>query len=62
MNDISVLETGFPLDDLRVEELEPRLEFTYPPCPAGDCCDPLMLIWGDETRTGTVPGGCPGAA
>ncbi|MFG1708642.1 hypothetical protein ACFLIM_36125 [Nonomuraea sp. M3C6] len=32
MANTSVVEDGFPLDDLRVEELEPRLEFT-----AGGC-------------------------
>jgi hypothetical protein len=63
MDSISVLETGFLLDDLRVEELEPRLEFAYPVCPAGGCCEEtLPTIWGDANGTGTTPAGCPGAA
>jgi hypothetical protein len=36
MKSTTVPETGIPLDDLRVEELEPRLEFVL--CPF-DCCN-----------------------
>lgn len=62
MENVSVLEAGFPLDDLRVEELEPRLEFAYPACPVGGCCEETgWIIWGDETGSGAVPPGCPGA-
>jgi hypothetical protein len=40
METTSVLDTGFTLDDLRVEELEPRLEFDSGWCnitTGGDC-------------------------
>lgn len=32
MENVSVLAAGFSLDELRVEELEPRLEFTTYAC------------------------------
>jgi hypothetical protein len=43
MENTSVLEAGFRLDDLRVEELEPRLEFTAP-----DFCGPAYIPAGGQ--------------
>jgi hypothetical protein len=47
MESPSVLEAGFRLDDLRVEELEPRLEFVTYACDttSGPCS--VCYVFGD---------------
>jgi hypothetical protein len=56
----SLLETGFSLDDLRVEELEPRLEFSQQiELCAFSCCNDVYV----NTTTGEMRfEGCPGLA
>lgn len=59
MASMSVLGAGFPFDDLRVEELEPRLEFMA----GGGCLDFVETPGCDFclTRSGDLDFACDGS-